>query len=170
MHQAILLVGHGGVPKDLPRSWLSELRRLVGERRARGSTEPAPRELELDRMIREHPRTAATDPYQAGIEAIAAELRPKLEGCRLAIAYNEFCAPSIAQAVRQLAEEGVRHVTVVPTMITPGGSHSEIDIPKALAALRAELELTIDYAWPFDVRGVAAFLAAHVSARTETLR
>ncbi len=165
MDHAVLLVGHGGVPRDLPRSWLSELRRLEGERRARGVQEPGTQELELDRKIREFPRTAATDPYRAGIEAIAKQLEPQLGGRRLAVAYNEFCAPSIPQAVRTLAGEGVRRITVVPTMITPGGSHSEIEIPETLAALRAELDLAIDYAWPFDLASVAAFLAGHVNAR-----
>ena len=102
MDRAVLLVGHGGVPKDLPKSWLSELRRLESERRARGSSEAGTRELELDRKIRNFPRTDATDPYRAGILAIAQKLEPLLNGRRLAIAYNEFCSPSIHDAVRAL--------------------------------------------------------------------
>ena len=114
--------------------------------------------------IREWPRTPANDPYQAGVEHLAAALRARLGGARLAIAYNEFCAPSLEEAVDRLVADGVDDVTVVPTMLTPGGSHSEVEIPAALEALRARHpQLTLRYAWPVDVALLADMLAAHLA-------
>jgi sirohydrochlorin cobaltochelatase len=122
--------------------------------------------LALEHRIRTWPRTPATDPYQAGIEALAAALRPRLGGARLVIAYNEFCAPSLADAVQALVADAVRRITVVPTMLTPGGSHSEIDIPAALAALRLRHPaVALQYAWPVDVDLLAGMLATHLAAR-----
>jgi sirohydrochlorin cobaltochelatase len=159
---AVVLVGHGGVPKDYPRDDVRRLKALEGQRAARGGA-PGDEETLLDRRIRQWPRTARTDPYQAGIEALAAALRPRLHGVRLTVAYNEFCAPSLADAVDALVADGVRTITVIPTMLTPGGSHSEIDIPDALAELRAQHpDVALHYAWPVDVELLAAMLADHL--------
>ena len=164
MSTAVILVGHGGVPRDMPRELVRRLKALEGQRAAHGDM-PGAEELALDRQIREWPRTATTDPYRAGIEALAAALRPRLRGRRLVVAYNEFCAPSLEAAVDELVADGVRSITVVPTMLTPGGSHSEIDIPEALAALRARHDgVTLRYAWPVDVDLLAEMLAAHLEA------
>ena len=161
--RAILLVGHGGVPSDCPRELVRQLKALEGQRLARGGA-PSVEEQALDRRIREWPRTAESDPYQAGVEQLAAALRARLGGVRLAVAYNEFCAPSLDEAVERLVADGVADVTVVPTMLTPGGSHSEIEIPAALDALRARHpRLTLRYAWPVDVALLADMLAAHLA-------
>ncbi|MEO8603780.1 MAG: CbiX/SirB N-terminal domain-containing protein [bacterium] len=170
-HSAVILVGHGGVPRDYPRADLQRLKTLEGQRAARNGA-LSDEEAGLDRRIREWPRTPQNDPYQSGIEALAAALRPRLSGVRLMVAYNEFCAPSLPAAVEALAADGVRAITVIPTMLTPGGSHSEIDIPEALAALRTRHpQLTLRYAWPVDVNLLAAMLADHLqraSAGTAT--
>lgn len=159
----VLLVGHGGVPRDCPRELVRQLKALEGQRMARGVA-PSEEERALDRRIREWPRTAASDPYQAGVEQLAAALRARLGGVRLAIAYNEFCAPSLEEAVEGLVADGVADVTVVPTMLTPGGSHSELEIPAALAALRARHpHVTLRYAWPVDVALLADMLVAHLA-------
>lgn len=161
---AVLLVGHGGLPSDLPRDWVAEQRRLEAERRARGDAVPSPRERELDRRIRDFPRTEETDPYLAGLTRVAAELRALLPAQRVELAFNEFCAPSIADALHALATSGVRRVVVLSTMITPGGGHSERDIPEALAEARTQHpELDLDYAWPFDARAVAGLFAQQAS-------
>ena len=52
---------------------------------------------------------------------------------------------------------------VIPSMLTPGGVHAEIDIPRMLEELRGRHpSVTIDYLWPFDLDQVAALLASHV--------
>jgi sirohydrochlorin cobaltochelatase len=160
--RGIILVGHGGIPKDYPRERLTKLRALEARRRATGGP-PTAEEMELDREIRQWPRTPKTDPYRAGLEALAAELKPFLDGERFTIAYNEFCAPTVQEAVSEMVALGVKEIVVVPSMLTPGGSHSEIEIPETLERLRAEHDgLSIRYAWPFDLTAVAGMLAAQL--------
>ncbi len=153
----MVLVGHGAAASDTPRALVSRLKALEGERRARRSP-MTDEERELDAKIRHWPRTATTDRYQAGMEAIAARLRARV--ARVVVAYNEFCAPSLEQAVEQLVAGGERHVTVVTTMLTPGGVHAEEEIPESIEALRlAHPGVRIDYAWPFDLEAVAHLFA-----------
>jgi len=59
-------------------------------------------------------------------------------------------------------------ITVVPSMLTPGGVHSEIEIPEALAALRTRFpDVELRYAWPFDAAAVADLLALQIRGRAE---
>jgi sirohydrochlorin cobaltochelatase len=162
---AVLLVGHGATASDMPRDLVQRLKQLEGRRHAAGEA-MGDEERALDARIRAWPRTPATDPYQAGLEALAARLRPLLGRARLAVAYNEFCAPTIAAAVADLVADGARDVMVVPTMLTPGGVHSEVDIPAILAELRAaHPQVQLRYAWPVDLDRVARLLADLVLLR-----
>ena len=162
---AVVLVGHGGVPRDFPRRDLQRLKALEAERRTRGG-EPSAEEAALERTIRTWPRTAANDPYRAGLERLAAALRPLVAPASLVLAYNEFCAPALDDAVNDLIASGARRVVVVPSMLTPGGVHSEIEIPETLARLRDRHPgRELRYAWPFDVETVARLLASQVAAR-----
>jgi sirohydrochlorin cobaltochelatase len=101
LRQGVILVGHGGIPKDCPQELTSKLKRLEAQRRATKQP-PSAEELELDATIRRWPRTAETDPYQAGLETIATHLRAELDGALFAVAYNEFCAPTLEEAVEDL--------------------------------------------------------------------
>jgi sirohydrochlorin cobaltochelatase len=160
--RGVVLVGHGGIAKDCPAELVSKLKRLEAQRRAAG-TIPSAEEQELDATIRRWPRTAATDPYRAGLEAVGTALRPLLNGALFALAYNEFCAPSVAESIEDLIRQGATHITVVTTMFTPGGAHSEIEIPEILHGLRARHpEIAIQYAWPFDASTIAQILNEQV--------
>lgn len=162
MKRAIVLVGHGGVPKDCPHDLVRKLKQLEAQRRAAGGP-ISPEEQELDRKIRRWPRTPQTDPYKEGLESLTAQLRPLLKRDRLAIAYNEFCAPTLEEAVEELIEEGMWDITVVSSMFTAGGSHAEIEIPETVGKLKhAYPNATIRYAWPFDQQLIAGMLAAHL--------
>lgn len=162
MVRGIVLVGHGGIPKDYPAELVTKLKRLESQRRAAG-TPKSIEELELDSKIRRWPRTAATDPYQLGLEAVADALRPQLNGALLAVAYNEYCAPTLEESVEQLIKKGATHITVATTMLTPGGSHSEVEIPEVLDDLRPRHPgIELRYAWPFDLQLVADTLAEQV--------
>lgn len=164
---AVVLVGHGGVPSDYPRDELRRLKALEGQRSAQ-RLPPGDEELALDHRLRHWPRSAETDPYRTGIEALAAALREQLGNARLVVAYNEFCAPSLAAAVEELIADGVRDITIVPTMLTPGGSHSEVEIPQTLDALRARhADIALRYAWPVDVQLLASMFAQHLGASKE---
>ncbi|NOU11351.1 MAG: CbiX/SirB N-terminal domain-containing protein [Nitrospira sp.] len=162
-HQrGVILVGHGGIPKGCPPELVTKLKRLEGQRRA-AKIPPSAEELELDAKIRQWPRTAETDPYQVGLEAVAARLRAQLDGALFAVAYNEFCAPTLEESVESLIKQGATHITVTTTMFTPGGSHSEVEIPEILDQLRPQYpEVELRYAWPFDLESVANTLAEQI--------
>lgn len=160
--RGVILVGHGGIPKDCPQELVTRLKRLEAQRRA-AKVLPTPEEIELDTKIRRWPRTAETEPYQAGLETVAARVRTQLNGALFAVAYNEFCAPTLEESVEELIEQGATEITVTTTMFTPGGSHSEIEIPEILERLRAQYpHVTLHYAWPFDLTLVAKMLAEQI--------
>jgi sirohydrochlorin cobaltochelatase len=160
--RGVILVGHGGIPKGCPQELITKLKRLEGQRRA-AKLPPSAEELELDAKVRQWPRTAETDPYQAGLEKVAACLQAQLDGALFAVAYNEFCAPTLEESVEGLIKKGATHITVTTTMFTPGGSHSEVEIPEILDQLRPQYpEVELRYAWPFDLQLVASTLAEQV--------
>jgi sirohydrochlorin cobaltochelatase len=160
--RGVVLVGHGAIPTDYPRELVTKLKALEARRRASG-TEPTAEESDLDRRIRQWPRTRQTDPYQAGFESLATQLRTLLHEEHFAIAYNEFCAPTVEDALEDMIQAGVTMITVVPSMLTPGGSHSEIEIPESLDRLRRRFpHVHIRYAWPFDLPAVASMLASQL--------
>src|SRR5574337_1579412 len=103
--QGVILVGHGGLPKDCPQDLVTTLKRLEAQRRA-AKQPPSAEELELDGKSRRWPRTKQTDPYQWGLEAVAAQLRPKLNGVLFAVAFNEFCAPRLEESIESLIQQG----------------------------------------------------------------
>jgi len=160
--RGVILVGHGGIPKDYPPDLVSKLKRLEAQRRAAGQPMSA-EELELDTKIRTWPRTKETEPYQAGLEELAEHLRPLLPSTYFSLAFNEFCGPTLSQAVEQLISEGAEDITIVSTMFTPGGSHSEYEIPEEMEKLQAKHpQMTFTYAWPFDLHHVAKMLTEHI--------
>ena len=161
--RGVILVGHGGIPKGCPSELVTKLKRLEGQRRAAG-TPMSVEEHDLDTKIRQWPRTPETDPYQSGLEAVAAQLRANLGEVLFAVAYNEFCAPTLEESVEELIKKGATHITVATTMFTPGGSHSEIEIPEILERLRKQYpDIVLRYAWPFDINLVAVMLATQVN-------
>jgi sirohydrochlorin cobaltochelatase len=162
LSKGIILVGHGGIPKGFPSDQVSKLKRLEAQRRAAGQPMSA-EELELDTKIRTWPRTPETDPYQAGLEALGAQMKTMVNGSLFALAYNEFCGPTLEQAVEDLIKQGAQSITVVSTMFTPGGSHSEYEIPEEMEELRHKHpEVTLQYAWPFNLSHVSKMLVEHI--------
>jgi sirohydrochlorin cobaltochelatase len=145
--KAVILVGHGGVPSDAPRELVAAAAR---------------HEPEADRKLRAWPRTPQTDPYKAGLEAIGAELR-RASGKKVYLAYNEFCPPTLEEAIALAVKDGAKDIEVISTMYTRGGIHSEAEIPELLdKERRAHPGVAIHYAWPFDVSKIAGFLASHL--------
>jgi sirohydrochlorin cobaltochelatase len=166
MERCVILVGHGGVPSDCPAELVSEFKRL--ESAARRDPKQAGAFAEADRKIRAWPRTAQTDPYKAGLESIGAALRRALPGRDVRLAYNEFCAPSLETALADAVAGGLKALTVISTMYTRGGIHSELEMPEILDSVRrAHPGLDIRYCWPFDLAEIAGLLAREVS-RAET--
>lgn len=159
---ALVVVGHGAVAKDCPRDLVRQLKVLEGQRQMTGAS-PTPEEQALEDRIRHWPRTPANDPYGAGCEQLMHSLRPLLPGMTLKLAYLEFSAPTLPEVIEDLRQTGILTVLVIPSMMTPGGVHSEVDIPQIVEQLQtAYPEMTLRYAWPFDVTKIAHLMADHV--------
>jgi len=164
---AVVLVGHGGLPRDFPRELVLELKQLERARRA-GQAAVSRREGELEQQLRHWPRTPETDPYRYGLFEIADRLRAKLGATPLYVAFNEFCAPSVAEALTAAISDGAHRVVVVPSMLTPGGSHSEVEIPESIARVQKHHpNVQLVYAGPFDPTPVAELLAGRIRAACE---
>jgi sirohydrochlorin ferrochelatase len=105
-------------------------------------------------------RTTATD---TGIREIARRLQERFpHGPTIQPAFFEFLSPSLAEAVRLAAHEGVTEIAVLPYFLF-GGKEIQLEIPEALDTLRAELpQLTIHQ---LPHLGVDARMAALVARR-----
>ena len=162
--EAVVLIGHGGTATDTPKSMVGELKRLESERQSRRELVMSPREAELDKIVREWPRTPNNDAYKVGVDQIAAALAPKLGGRKLVAAYNEFCAPSVEDALEGLVKEGFTRISLISTMFTRGGIHAECEIPGIVTeATKKYPGVVIEYAWPFDADYLADFLAGQLA-------
>ena len=149
---------------DTPKSLVGELKRLEAERQARREMTMSPREAELDKQVREWPRTPKNDAYKLGVEEIAKALAPKLGGRKLVVAYNEFCAPSVEDAIESLVKDGFARINLISTMYTRGGLHAECEIPGiVMQARKNHPEVQVEYAWPFDANYLADFLAGQLT-------
>ena len=169
--EAVVLIGHGGTARDTPRPLIGELKRLEAERQARREIKMSPREAELDKQVRNWPRTPDNDAYKVGVDGIAAALAPKLGGRKLLVAYNEFCAPSVEDAIESLVKEGFTRVSLISTMYTRGGVHAECEIPGiVLEARKNHPGIVIEYAWPFDAVYIADFLAGQLARALPSAR
>jgi sirohydrochlorin cobaltochelatase len=168
MRTVVVLVMHGVPPSDFPREEAQEFFRLHGEHSqghssAAGHGEDRRRLEELDRKMRQWPRTAENDPYHVGSRRLAEELEAAT-GPEVLLAFNEFCGPSIDEALDQAVELGAARVIGITPMKTSGGGHSEVDIPHAIDRARSRHpRLRFSYAWPFEDREIAGFLASQIS-------
>lgn len=168
----VLLVGHGVPATDCPPELVGQLMGLQwgpgGHHGGDGSGSLQQRALELDGKIRNWPRRPGNDPYKEGLERLAEVLKPLLSADLFAVAYNEFCAPSVPEGLEDLIRRGATRILVIPSMVTPGGVHSEMDIPRAIEGVRARhREVTLQYVWPFDLNEVAELLASHLERSRE---
>ena len=159
----VILIRHGGLPSDIPKEIVEDFMK-VHKQRVRTGGPITLKEKELDKVIRFWTRSPETDPYKYGLEKLAAKLAPRMEGYTLMTAYNEFCYPSIEQAADVLAEKRITDVILVTTMITPGGSHSEREIPEEVEALRLKYpNINFQYAWPYDLDIFSSLLSDHIN-------
>lgn len=165
MKTVIVLAMHGAPPRDFPKRELAEFFSLHSRFAHTGGKEEQALEQryrELETRIRAWPRTAANDPFYSGSQHLAANLRKSL-GLEVIVGFNEFCAPALNEALDRAVDGGAGRVVVVTPMMTPGGEHSEKDIPNSLSRARVRHpEVEFCYVWPFDSEDVAEFLAAQI--------
>jgi sirohydrochlorin cobaltochelatase len=64
------------------------------------------------------------------------------------LCYMEFASPTLEEMARQVRDEGIRHIRLLPLFLAKG-SHLCQDVPAQLAALKAEIpDLAIDLLAP----------------------
>ena len=166
MKAVIVLVMHGVPPNDFPERETAELFSL--QARAKKVAEPdreafERRLMELDAKMRDWPRTAKNDPFYVGSQELGTQLS-KATGREVIVGFNEFCAPSLDDALSQAIARGAEKVIVVTPMMTRGGEHAEVDIPAAIKVTQARHpDIPIVYAWPFKVSETANFLASQIA-------
>jgi sirohydrochlorin cobaltochelatase len=164
MTSAIVLAMHGAPPRDFPHNETAEMFGLHA--RLHGARGPeadalARRHDEIEGRMRQWPRTAENDAFWAASHELAGRLEER-SGLRVVVGFNEFCNPSIEEAVGLVVAGGAEDVLVMTPMMTRGGEHSEVDIPSAVERAReAHPGVDIRYAWPFDPDEVAEFLVQH---------
>lgn len=164
----VVLAMHGVPPTDFPKRELDEFLALRSrfERAAPAEGPGYARYGELEKKLRDWPRTEDNDPYQTASLELARELSDAV-GCEVLVGFDEFCAPTLDQALDYAAASGTETVLVVTATMTPGGDHSERHVPAAVSRARERHPgKRIAYAWPFPVADVAALLAAQVARFT----
>lgn len=162
---AIVLAMHGAPPLDFPPQETAELFMLHERLEHASQSERSQLEQryhELDRKMRDWPRTPDNDPFYAGSRELARELQAA-SSCPVILAFNEFCAPDLDQALDDSTACGRARIVVVTAMLTRGGEHAEAEIPAAVERARQRHPgCDIVYAWPFDSREVAQLLASQI--------
>ena len=160
----IVLAMHGEPPRDFPKDKFGAFFRLqtrleFGEELGREHQDEF---AELDSEMRCWPRTPENDPFYFGSQEMARNLS-RATGYQVILGFNEFCAPPLDDAIDEAAKPKPEKIIIITPMVTPGGGHSEEDIPAlAKQAQKRHPDVPIVYAWPFDPSKTAQFLAEQI--------
>lgn len=80
----------------------------------------------------------ARDPrWAAPFEAVALRVRAQRPDARVALAYLELMAPTLADAAAALVAEGCTHIDVLPLLLG-AGTHLRRDLPSLMRQLQAQ--------------------------------
>jgi len=160
----VVLAMHGAPPLDFPKNALAvffTLHARVGHGGA-GPENQRRRYEELEAKVRGWPRTGDNDPFYAGSVELAEYLRRAL-GLEVILGFNEFCSPSLAEALDRAARSAPKILVITP-MMTRGGEHSAVDIPEAIrAAQEKHPGKEFVYVWPFPTQDIARFLCNEIA-------
>jgi len=165
MTSVIVLAMHGAPASDFPEQQLAEFFRLhsqLGHGLGKPDEALTRRYRELEQKIRRWPRTAGNDPFYSGSLDLALNLK-QATGLDIMLGFNEFCAPSLEEALQAGARSGAGRVIIITPMLTRGGEHAEKDIPAAIQKAReAHPGVEFIYAWPYAMSDITGFLAGHL--------
>ncbi|AFN74664.1 hypothetical protein MROS_1427 [Melioribacter roseus P3M-2] len=151
---SVIIVGHGAPAKDFPK--LKEYFKLHDSH--------TPEAEEIENELRNWPRNEENDPYWAGFMKIVEIFKSKFQNFHsVHYAFNEMCAPTVGEALKKASEDKPDLILVTSIMFTPGGGHSEKDIPAAIEMFQEEHpEIKIEYAWPYSQESLANFINSHL--------
>jgi sirohydrochlorin ferrochelatase len=131
----VLIVQHGDFPFDFIEKQPEMYHRIEGVMQ---------RLSEASKKLYHSPEQ---DPHSADTQKLAAIVRDT--GYDVELGYLDFALPTIADAVKALSSRGHKRIIVANT---PGlmmrSSHSLIDVPAALDAIRRETGVELVYAEP----------------------
>jgi len=166
MNVIVVIVMQGTPPRDLPQYEVAELFTLHTRLKHIYSSERESLEqryAELDKKIRNWPRTEHNDPLFATSQQLSVLLK-QVTGYEVIVAFNEYCSPSVREAIDLAIKRGADKVVVTTTIMTCVGGQSEIDIAAAIERAQAQhTGIPIVYAWPFEISEVARFLTTHIT-------
>lgn len=168
----ICLAMHGEPPRDFPEEEFAEFFRLHAQVESARLQDPTliRRYRDLDTRIRNWPRTVENDPFYFGSQEMAQHLS-SATGYEVILGFNEFCAPHLDDAIDEAAERKPEKIIIITPMMTPGGGHSEEEIPTlAKRAQKRHPDVPIVYAWPFDPSKTAQFLAEQIDQVNEQMK
>ncbi len=164
MSIAVILAMHGIPPKDFPSEETMELFSLhhrLGHASGQERAVLQKRHDELEEKMLRWPRTPGNDPFFYASQEIAQKIENIL-GKKVIVGFNEFCSPTVEEAIDEAVSHSVEKVIILTPMMTRGGDHSERDIPLAIGRSREKHpHVEMIYAWPFETSEVGAFLAEH---------
>jgi len=165
----IVLAMHGEPPNDFPKDEFTRFFALharlhYGEG---GDEDLHHRYANLDAKMRGWARTMENDPFYAASQQMAEQLR-ETTGLEVVVGFNEFCGPTVEQAIEKAVARKAESIIVVTPMMTSGGSHAGIQIPATIKqAQERHPGVSIRYAWPFDLSEVAQFLAKRIHQESQ---
>ena len=166
--ELILLVMHGMSPKDFPATEKKEYMRLRSQfdySHLAVPTEPSierARFDDLERKIRQWPRTPENDPFYFSAQTIAQELS-RISDKPVLVGFNEFCAPDVLEVFDQAAKLNPKIIYIITPMLTSGGFHSEVEIPQQISVAQKKYpKIRFEYAWPFSASRIAEFLSGQI--------
>ena len=161
----IVLAMHGRTPSDFPQAEKAEYFRLQSQLTSSSAPnlELKRRRDALEQKIRVWRRTAENDPYHHASHELGKTLQAS-SGSEVIVSFNEFCAPSIPEAIDLAAEKNPEKILIVTPMMTKGSGHSDVEIPLIVKQAQAKHPAcSILYVWPFDDSEIAAFLNRQIN-------
>jgi sirohydrochlorin cobaltochelatase len=157
----VILVGHGQLPKDLPPAIRGEYLSL--KFKVQRSAEEEERFRSLERLVLKWPRNEFNDPYAHSLKVLAEELKKVGSYDRVWIAFNEFCEPTLEEALDEAARSDSDVIVIATTMTTRGGEHAEEEIPEQIERLKSKMgNKLVIYVWPIDPSTVAEMLRKNI--------
>jgi sirohydrochlorin cobaltochelatase len=160
----VVLATHGSPPRDFPAEEMREFFELHSRlgHAVEANDPAATRYEELEKKMRAWRRTPQNDSFHTASLELASYMEKYIQ-MPVFTAFNEFCAPTVSEALENSAEMGASRVIVITSMLTRGGEHAEVDIREAVQkAGREHPEIEFRFAFPFPAKDIAHFLAEQV--------
>lgn len=159
----VVLAAHGAPARDYPRWKVGVLMAIeMSGERMKYLPGLSKWHAHLESEIRNWPRMLENDPYQAAVNELVSGLEVEL-GLPVIAGYNEFCPPTISDALDQAASHEADRVIVIPTMLLKGNEHTEAEIADEIeSARKRHPQIEFIYAWPFDQLNLVDLYASQV--------